>query len=482
MNRVKDLIEKNQVMLVALCLTAILRLPSLIEPYWYGDEAIYLTIGQAIRGGVKLYSQIHDNKPPLLYLVAAIANGEQFWFKTLAMAWTMLTVTIFWKLVSVLLGKGIPAKIALFIFIILTNTPLWEGNIANAELFFLLPTITAAYVLWGKKIGSLEAFVGGFLYGVAALFKMPAVLEAGVWPIMWLIFWEKSWGKKTLLLLAGILTPIALSVFYFYLNGSGSEYFVAAWKQNIPYLSSWNTSGQTGIFSLTGRATIAAMLLVPIVGFSKRWGRKITGLCLWFLAAVFAALLSGRPYPHYLLQTAGIAGIFAGMLFERNKTARISASGVVIILLMVFYGYKFYTYPIVGYYQNFISFVTNKVSLEQYIAHFDQKALSNYRVATLIKSRTKPMDKIFIWGDEPMIYALARKLPVGKYTVKYHIKDFRAEEETLKRLSNSPPRYVVITNGDEDLPGLGLFISANYFLEDNINNTLVYRLAQIADD
>ena len=42
----------------------ILRLPSLFEPYWYADEGIYLTIGNALRRGEILYSQIHDNKPP----------------------------------------------------------------------------------------------------------------------------------------------------------------------------------------------------------------------------------------------------------------------------------------------------------------------------------------------------------------------------------------------------------------------------------
>ncbi|MBD3279784.1 MAG: hypothetical protein GF390_03690, partial [Candidatus Pacebacteria bacterium] len=32
-----------------LSVIAILRLPNFFEPYWYGDEAIYLTIGNALR-------------------------------------------------------------------------------------------------------------------------------------------------------------------------------------------------------------------------------------------------------------------------------------------------------------------------------------------------------------------------------------------------------------------------------------------------
>ena len=75
---------KKRWLVIVLALVVVLRIPSLFEPYWYGDEAIYLTIGQAINRGVPLYSGTHDHKPPLLYLVAAVA-GNEFWLKFAAM-------------------------------------------------------------------------------------------------------------------------------------------------------------------------------------------------------------------------------------------------------------------------------------------------------------------------------------------------------------------------------------------------------------
>ncbi|MBP6098670.1 MAG: hypothetical protein KA477_01670, partial [Candidatus Levybacteria bacterium] len=45
----------------------ILRLPSLIEPIWYADEGIYEVIAHAMHNGRVLYSEVWDNKPPLLY-------------------------------------------------------------------------------------------------------------------------------------------------------------------------------------------------------------------------------------------------------------------------------------------------------------------------------------------------------------------------------------------------------------------------------
>ena len=64
-----------------LALVFIIRIPSFFEPYYYGDEMIYMSLGQGVRQGMTLYKDLHDNKPPLLYLTAA-ASGNIFWFKT----------------------------------------------------------------------------------------------------------------------------------------------------------------------------------------------------------------------------------------------------------------------------------------------------------------------------------------------------------------------------------------------------------------
>src|SRR3990167_10480497 len=101
---------------VLLTIVLLLRIPSFFEPYSYGDEMIYLTLGEAIRRGIPLYSGIHDNKPPLLYVMAAIA-GNLFWFKAILTLWLLTTVFIFWKLTELLFPQNIRAqKIATIIF------------------------------------------------------------------------------------------------------------------------------------------------------------------------------------------------------------------------------------------------------------------------------------------------------------------------------------------------------------------------------
>src|SRR3989339_1860830 len=75
----------------------ILRIPSFFEPYYYGDEMIYLTLGEGIRQGTPLYSGLHDNKPPLLYLAAAI-SGSLVWFKVFLAVASLISIVLFAKI------------------------------------------------------------------------------------------------------------------------------------------------------------------------------------------------------------------------------------------------------------------------------------------------------------------------------------------------------------------------------------------------
>ena len=182
---------------ILLAVVLVLRIPSFFEPFSYGDEMIYLTLGEAIRRGVPLYSGIHDNKPPLLYILAAIA-GNVFWFRVILAAWMFITTVAFWKLTQVLFEKNPKArKIATIAFAILTTIPLLEGQIANAEIFMLGPTIAAFLVLLTKKLTPKNLFFSGLLFSIATLFKVPAAFDVPVIITFWLIIAiSKNKSKK----------------------------------------------------------------------------------------------------------------------------------------------------------------------------------------------------------------------------------------------------------------------------------------------
>src|SRR5690349_2456022 len=126
----------------------LLRLPSLIEPNWYGDEGYYQVIGMALNHGSLLYSQIWDNKPPLLYIIYAIFHGDQFSVRLASLFVGLFTTWAFYYLAKKLFNHEKTSIITTSIFALLFATPLIEGNIANAENLMLFPITLAAILVY----------------------------------------------------------------------------------------------------------------------------------------------------------------------------------------------------------------------------------------------------------------------------------------------------------------------------------------------
>ena len=139
----------------------LLRLPSLFEPYWYGDEGIYQVMGMGINHGRLLYRDIWDNKPPLLYMLYAFFSSDQFTIRLVSLLFGLATVFVFYLLAKKLYSlQPNGRKTVLWttgIFAILFGLPLLEGNIANAENFMLLPILTAGLLIYNSTNYTLHA-------------------------------------------------------------------------------------------------------------------------------------------------------------------------------------------------------------------------------------------------------------------------------------------------------------------------------------
>jgi hypothetical protein len=94
---------------------------------------------------------------------------------------------------------------------------------------------------------------------------------------------------------------------------------------------------------------------------------------------------------------------------------------------------------------------------------FDPQALDIYQTANYLQARTDPEERIFIWGTQPAIYALAERSPVGRYSTSYHVIDFDGYQETIEALKKHRPRYLVVTNNeDRPFPEFFSFLNFNY--------------------
>lgn len=462
-------------LIILLFVLLLFRLPSLFEPVWYGDEGIYLTLGQAVRQGQTLYLDIHDNKPPLLYLLSALA-GSVFWSRFILLVWMMGTTIAFFKLAKKLF-KQLPLVLFLIsAFVLLTSLPLFEGTITNAEHFFIGLIILGVYFFLEKKF-----WLSGLLVGLGFLFKSPPFFD---WLALLIFsFFTISLTKKKIVSqVVREISPLIISfwlptllVFVFYaLKGKALFFYLeSVWQQNFPYLFSWG--GDQGNGFLTSPLFFRGMVLLAVLALlfvgRKRLAKESAFflILLWLILALFGALLSSRPYPHYLLQIIAPSILLVGFLWQlffQKASWQLILWGLVPVVLLTtaFFYYGFYTYSVTGYYQNFAQFVLGKKSWPDYLNWFDRNTYRNYQVASFIDDSLPPREPIFIWGNEPSIYALSRRLPVGRYTVAYHIIDFKRYQEVLSALEETPPKLIIYDLGfDRSFPGLLAFLSRNQY-------------------
>lgn len=470
---------------ILLLVVLVFRIPSFFEPYSYGDEMIYLTLGEAIRQGVPLYKGIHDNKPPLLYIVAAIA-GSLFWFRAILAIWHLVTVYLFWKLARVLFPKkeGLQ-KIATFIFAVFTTLPLLEGNIANAELFMIGPIIAAFLILLSKKLNFKNIFSAGLLFSLASLFKVPAAFDLPAIIFLWLA--TNKLTKKnikqilvnSLYLVLGFLLPIALTLFWYFLKGALSEYAVAAFLQNVGYLSTWRPADTQQPFLVKNAPLLARMLVVGLGLAILYWKRKKLSkqfifLTAWLLLTLFAVTLSERPYPHYLIQSVGPISLLAAILFSQNTVEQVLTIIPLTLAFFVPIYFSFWRYPTLPYYLRFIRFATQQISKDEYFASFGSQVFRNYKVSDYIVAATRRRERVFIWGNSSVIYGLSRRLPPGKYVADYHFKDFSTPKETLSSVRQGMPKLVVILPDSRPFPELILFLRKNYILLETIDGAQIW--------
>lgn len=478
-------IEKNKACWILLLITVIfflLRLPSLIEPHWYGDEGIYEVIGLALKNNHLLYKDIWDNKPPLLYLVYAFFNADQFFVRTASLISGLLSVILFFILSKRLFKTSQSTLISTSLFALLLSTPLLEGNIANAENFMLLPIIAAAYIVVEiqaqkkQKRAALLLLTAGLFLSIGFLFKVVALFDFCAF-LLFLLFtylpqhiapfrikqipqYFSILQNHLFPFLVGFLTPITCAILFFVSKGAFSDFVNAALIQNVGYIS----YGNTFIVS-QGLLIIKLILLGSVVTllFLKRRQLSYATLFiyLWLAFSLFNALFSQRPYTHYLLVLIPSFSLLFGSLFEEfflEKKVQIAKKGAIekislvcflLVLLIISKNFQLYGKNI-AYYKNFLTFITNHRTVTDYQRFFDKKTPRDYEIAQYLKTRLKDGDSVFIWGNNAQVYALINKLPPGKFIVAYHITAYdTTRNETRDELTKVKPRFVILM---PDLP------------------------------
>lgn len=475
---------------IVLLSVLILRIPNFFEPYSYGDETIYITLGQGVREGLTLYKDLHDNKPPLLYITAAFA-GNLFWFKGILLLTSLLGITLFYKFAEKLFPKiKLFPMISTMIFSLLTTLPFLEGNIVNAENLMIFPTLAAFYIILFKANNYRNIFFAGMLFSISSLYKIPALFDFPAVIFIWII--SARFTKKNIvklckdggMLLLGVATPILLTFVYYSIKGAFNEYLIAAYLQNFGYLSSWRPGSQNDPFLVKNAPLLIRGGLILITNLflfiiRKKVNKKFLFVISWLSFSIFGITLSERPYPHYLLQAVAPVSILIALMFSSISMLQVYAIIPLAMFFLVPLYYRFWHYRSVNYYSNFINLAIGNITKEKYIESFGGRTITNYDIAGIVDGLTKSNDKIFVWEDSAQVYAISKRLPPFKYIAGYHINDFSSIEKVITSLTKNPPKVIVVFRSSNAPPNLLRFVKNNYLLYKETEN---YQIWQFGGD
>jgi len=501
-------LEKTKIFwwITTLCvLFFFLRIPSLIEPYWYGDEGIYEVIGRALNHGELLYRDIWDNKPPFLYVTYALFDGNQSSVKFLSLIVGALSLILFYFLAQKVLNSQRASIITTFLFLILLGTPILEGNIANAENFTILPILIAGFLIYNltsihetkikkektSSIFNLKIFVVGLLIGIAFLYKIVAIFDFAAFFLFFILsnlsphfslslirkahkyrLWNKRLIFDLLSMILGFVLPLLFTILYFFSQHALHIFFQSVFSDNVSYVAWQNTFLGISQGLLILKFVILIVSLAIIVWKRKALSKPTLFIFLWLIFSLFNAFFSERPYTHYALVLLPSFCLLTGLLFikQTNKKRAGIFIYIAVIASIVFVQFKPNISWSYRYYVNIISFLTGKESTEQYQIFFDPKVPRDYAVASFIKDNTSSSQQVFIWGNNPQIYILSDKIPPGKYTVAYHIIQNNAFRQTQQMLIQTKPKYVIVLKETQPLP----FVLPLYIMRYNLAGTTIY--------
>jgi len=500
--------------LILLLILLVLRIPNLAEPYWYGDEAIYLTIGTALRHGVELYAGIVDHKTPLIYYLAM--TPTQLWFRILLLVWMSVTTLLFYGIARKFFTNTKVAFASGLLFVLLTSWPGLEGNIPNGELFvmgFIIASLwvitrTQLFTSWmkGKSLveytasaADIQKLLGaGMLASLGLLTKVPAILDIGalgvllVLPLIPLL--RKQVGESIVKALTiagtfafGVVIPVALSILYYFLKGNLDAYLQFGLLYNFHYVGTWVPEFPSPIvaffFTLPGKALllISGFAATTVLAWHHPKKRALPWSTFWLLATLFAALLSNRPYPHYFLQLVPPFALFvpALLLAKKQIGAQLTGGAAILLIIAAALFLNFGFYPTVSYYQRYISLVTGQIQPQEYAQQFNGIIGQNQQIAEEIVSNSTPNDRIFIWGTNPMLYALTQRVPATRFTVAFHIHDLKVYDETLQEIQTQQPAYIIVMKNESSWPEFEDYLSSNYLLTTSTDDMMVYRRTRL---
>jgi 4-amino-4-deoxy-L-arabinose transferase-like glycosyltransferase len=448
--------------------TALLRLPTFFEPPWHTDEGIFQAVAQKVAHGGDLYADAWESKPPLflyIYVVSLQLFGPGVLsIKIAAAVAAFATEAGVFGIAKRYLSTRASLAAAVLAGVLLA-VPFWEGNLAVTETFALPPTVLAVLCLlcWEKRPGARGGaawlLATGVLFGLAFLIRQTTALIA-VGAIVWLLASGREWRQPLLLIAGGTVAAIVPVVAVFAVQHD----FYWFWDANVAFFVKYVPSGRE--LPLYYRPLTLAPIVMAVLAtavHARRGERPSWTLpLLWLTITLATSMVTGRPYPHYLLQCMPPLALLLVMLaphagswrFARRQWPALGTAGALVALWLLVVTPEFsgnlaamrYSHN-PDYYVNFARYAMGLQSRSEYNDYFDDRVNLTERLEQELGHLAKDGDVIYIWGEYPWVYPLSDTTPATPYMTSFYVLLMpHLDTQLRERLNQTEPRFIVMLN------------------------------------
>lgn len=482
----------------AVFLVVLLRLPSLVDPMYYLDEGVYASVAYELGQGGTLYQTAWDLKPPGIFYVylffQKIFGPHSFLvqriFNTILAALAVFGV---YKLSKILKAAQtcLPARqgaaaTAVFLAAVFLGLPFFETQIFNTENIFIVTSLFA--FIFGLKFKNRwqEPFVAGVLFGVGQWLKIHPLFDLAAFGIFAL--YKFRLNKKFWLPFAiGFATPLLVLLVYLVTNGILADFIETNLSYNLFYVEELPQIKIFGNLLVRTLLLLGTTVVLVFLKIKNKISESVLLPSLWFVFVFYGALLSARAYGHYFIPVLIPTTLLLSLLINKKPFLIL-----LIPLPFLLYQQSFFNDQI-HFYQHRLSYITGRISKHEFEKDFTPKPWRLRELKSYFDDNVSKNGEVYIWGISPWANYILDRRPVQRYLMWFHILGVgNREEEVYQDLLAKMLEVVVVEDNQPEgesyeisrppFAKLQNFINANYKFEITVAGYNVYKRLSLAKE
>ena len=484
-----------------LVVLAILRLPSLMEPHWYTDEAGYVNVARELLAGKVLYLQTWNNKPPLMLWTMALDfklfGSSEIALHVLTLVTGMITVAaIVWAASRLYTPRR--ALVAGMIAAVLLGTPLLDAELALPESLMIAPlawagAIVLVCILGGDRTGSPPRIprwplAVGVLMAAAIAYQQTAVAETSAFFFAMLLA-PKLLRRDAFVFLGTVAVITATWLTAAIITaGAGNVAFALAGFY-VGYTQQTLPKSAAGGLAHFGLALGAGLLIAAGAILNRHRPRVDWVLALWAGATLVVTAIAGQSYPHFLapavapltLLVAGVPMPSSTWFRAGNRRSLLGPGlqfcGLAMAILMAkVAGFDWVpiapsatnSHTLSDYYGGAVVAAFDPTFRTEWLDHFDYRVAGDAKAAAWITAHGLSGHTAVVWSYDSWVYALADLQIVMPTPPIYNDEVLLGYGGPVEEyVANKRPVLIVVDAGGQKLfPEIGKLLAGGEYVKE----------------